>query len=298
MRHYCTLFDHNYLAKGVVLYESLLEHSSEPFKLHILAMDVSTFWLLQEMDLKHASIMPISAFGSILGLDALRATRSNAEWFWTCGSQLLSLMMRDDTREMSTYLDADICFFSDPKVIFEEIGSRSLGIVPHRFHERDRPRLAANGEFNVGVVVARHDAIGRACIDRWAAQVRERCSAEVGCGDQQYLDEWPSLYGAACCVIENIGVDLGPWSLGNFSINQMGESAFWRVAVNSTPLVCYHFHEYIHGKRLTDWPVREQDKAIYFHYIGENVVAEHRIEMAKKSIGEHRLKMQAEAERA
>ena len=42
------------------------------------------------------------------------------------------------------YLDSDLFFFDDPKIVFEEIGGRSIAIVPHRFSRENR-YLEVNG---------------------------------------------------------------------------------------------------------------------------------------------------------
>lgn len=274
MRHYCTLFDQAYLTKGLVLYESLLKHSSEPFSLNILAMDDATFRILCELQLKHAVICPTSPFEELENLQAIKAGRTYQEYCWTLASVFLNWEMHLAGSECWAYLDADLCFFSDPKVIFDEIGQRSIGITPHRFNETERLRLGENGKFNVGVVVARKTETGRKCIARWAAQCRERCSALEGCGDQKYLDEFIPTFGDEVCAIQSLGVNLGPWSIGNFAITQRDG----RVFVNEDALVCYHAHEFRDENFLTGWPLRPEDvELIYKPYVQEWLAAKERI---------------------
>jgi hypothetical protein len=254
-RNYCTLFDQRYMQKGLALYESLVKHSSEPFTLHVLAMDDATERILNELALPNMHVMTLAGFERAMNLDKIRERRSWAEYCWGCASNLMEYMLPWMDADGITYIDSDIMFFSDPKVIFYEVGARSIGITPHRFSPKEELRLGKNGKFNVGIVVARNGEAGRKCIARWAAQCRDRCSSEVGCGDQQYLDEWPSLYGAECCSIENPGVNLGPWSLDH-------------IDVSSIDLVAYHFHEFVDHKYMTGYALQQIHlDVIYWPYI-------------------------------
>lgn len=256
MRHYCTLFDMKYAPQGLALYESLVQHSSEPFKLWILALDQESLRILEALHLSHAEIACGSTFEWEAGLSDIRKSRTHQEWCWTLASQWCEYLIYRGLLEV-TYLDADTFFFSDPEPAFEEIGHRSIAITPHRLIP-SKKHLEVNGLFNVGFVHFRNTDVGRRCLERWAAQCRAKCSAADGCGDQLYLNAWPGLYGKECCVFENIGVNAGPWSLAN-----------WNVApgpyLDSTPLICYHAHELdLELGRLTNYELRPEDVALIY----------------------------------
>ncbi len=300
MRHYCTLFDSAYLAKGLALHESLLRHSSEPFTLHILACDVDTFWILAEMNLKNVELISLESFESVLKLEPVKESRSRTEYLWTLASCLMEYLL--PWHESITYLDADVFFFSDPKVIYEEIGTKSIGIVPHRFNEREARRLAINGQFNVGVVYARNGGAGLTCVKRWAAQCREWCFSrnESGkFGDQAYLDSWPKDYPGEVCIIENLGVNLGPWAIANYEVSewmtfdasdsagpvQCKHSVMVIGKENADHLVCYHFHEFQDPQYLTGWKLRYTDcQLIYGPYCYAWTEANRRIAATKAQL--------------
>lgn len=281
MRHYCSLADSKYLPQLLALYDSLKRHSSEVFWLHVLAMDEECYEILSEIDLESddktcgMSIAPVS----ILDVDAIRSTRTWQEFCWTMASQWTEARMPISKFgiESLTYLDADMFVTSDMKAMFDEIGDRSIGIVPHRFHSRDRKRLEPNGIFNVGVLTFKNNEVGRACLSKWARQCREWCFNRHEDGrfaDQAYLNYWPSDYPDEVCVMQNPGVNLGPWSIGNYSITKRGEDVF----VNHDKLVCYHFHEYKNEKQLTNWRLRPEDiEFIYRPYISALASARARI---------------------
>lgn len=270
-RHFATLFDSAYAHKGLALYHSLERHSTEPFMLHVLACDDDAFWLLAELNMPNIEIVSLPALEQVAKLQGIRATRTWTEYLWTLASVFMEYTLPGT--ESITYLDADLFFFSDPKAIFDEIGERSIGIVPHRFADKDRPRLAPNGEYNVGVLYAKNSEVGRRCITRWAEQCREWCYYRNEPGkfaDQKYLDDWPAFYGREVAIITNLGVNLGPWSIGNFRL-----AAFQgRVFVSDEhervdELVAYHYHEFRDREHLTRWPLRETDKQlVYEPYLG------------------------------
>ncbi len=269
-RNFCTLYDARYMAKGLAMYESLVKHSSEPFTLHVLCMDDQTERILTELALPNMHVMTLTGFERAMKLGEIRERRTWAEYCWGCASNLMEYMLPWMPDDGITYLDSDILFFSDPKVIFDEVGARSIGITPHRFSPKEELRLGKNGKFNVGIVVARNSETGRKCIARWAAQCREQCSAEVGCGDQQYLDLWPELYGYECCEIENLGVNLGPWSLDHLGVDVVGgiPVVFNQKLSVVDDLVAYHFHEFVDHKYLTGYALQQVHlDVIYWPYI-------------------------------
>lgn len=247
MRHYCTLFDSSqYMAQGLALYESLKRHSSVPFTLHILAMDDECFRVLMALKLENVQVFTLKSVEVVLCIEELSKTRTWAEYCWTMASNFMWLLQGIPDIESLTYLDADVLFFCDPEHVFKEIGTRSVGVIPHRFPP-ERKHQEVNGKFNVSWVTIANTQVGRECLRRWAEQCRQRCSAEVGCGDQLYLDEWPGLYGDECHVIENIGAGAAPWNIGQYRVvNYRGVTAVFnhKLSAGFPKLIFYHFHEW------------------------------------------------------
>lgn len=262
MRHYCTLFDSKYLPQGLALYESLLKHSSEPFIFHVLPLDenaTARLILIKMSNPKRYANLIVKAWEYFA---ALGADRTWQEYCWTCASQMSERILMDE--EEITYLDADLFFFSDPEPVFKEIGPRSIAITPHRLIP-SKKHLEVNGKYNVGFVHFKNSDNGQECLSVWAEAVRHKCSATEGCGDQKYLDDFLENYGDDVCEL-GIGVNVAPWNVANW---QLSHSRFFQApCVDGVPIVCYHFHEYIHGKRLTNYELREEDRdLIYAPYI-------------------------------
>ena len=61
MLTFCTLFDSNYLDKGLVLYDSM-KKVMEEFCLYILAMDERCYEILNDMKLKNVCLISLEEF--------------------------------------------------------------------------------------------------------------------------------------------------------------------------------------------------------------------------------------------
>jgi hypothetical protein len=263
MRYYCTLCDSTYLVRGLVLYESLLKHSREPFQFFVLAMDpdvVERLRSVQGLDTSPIRMVDLQGLEYFTGLGAIRQSRTWQEYCWSAASNLCDFLMGHHHLEGITYIDADMMFFSDPAPVFNEIGTRSIAVIPHRFIP-EKQYLSVNGQFNVSWVTFRDTPVGRECLSRWAKQCRTKCSLTDGCGDQKYLDEWPALYGDELCVIQNPGAGLAPWNLANYRITEGPQ-------VNGQPCVFYHYHETKANDDgtfyLTGYALRDEDRRIIY----------------------------------
>jgi hypothetical protein len=116
----------------------------------------------------------------------------------------------------------------------------SIAIHEHRFSLDRLEWLAKSGRFNVGVVAGVVGEEFTKCLQRWRSQVLNRCDvnqSEGRCGDQTYLNEWPSLY-PELSIMSGKGVGLAPWNLNNYQIS----SSNGRILVDQDELYFYHFH--------------------------------------------------------
>ena len=240
-KYVCTLFDSNYIHLGLALYDSLTTHFGE-FHLWILAMDEKCGQKLESLSLKNVTVLRLKDIQSDDVLQA-KSNRTWQEYCWTLSPVLPSYIL-DKNPEIDhiAYLDSDICFYSNPQPIYDEIGECSVMIIPHRFPERLK-HLEVNGVFNVQMMFFRRDSIGVECLKRWRSQCLEWCyyRLEDGkMGDQKYLDEWPSRYGDHLCVLECIQAGVALWNAEKYQIRQAGSE----ILVDGKPLIFYHFHQF------------------------------------------------------
>src|SRR5471030_2444387 len=131
--NFTTLFNINYLAKGIALYNSLLKNCSG-FHLYIFAFDDITYKILTERNLLNATIIPLNDFEDNLLL-VVKQHRSVAEYCWTCTPFGIKYCIEQFKLDHCTYIDADTFFYNDPTVLIGEMGDNSVLITPHNYHK-------------------------------------------------------------------------------------------------------------------------------------------------------------------
>jgi len=241
-KHYfCTLFDSNYLLKGVAMLQSLYRNCPGAH-VHVLCMDAQTQDILSKLDLPQITCIPLSMLEND-ELLAAKANRGLAEYCWTLSPCLpWYVLQHNPDIDFITYLDADLLFYSPVQPIFDEIGSHSIAIIEHRFTPRLLDR-EVNGRFCVEWVSIRRNAEGLACLSRWRDQCIEWCYyrlEEGRMGDQKYLDEWPDRY-SSCHILKHPGAGIAPW---NYDQYEFGKDPAGNITVQGVALIFYHFHQF------------------------------------------------------
>ena len=163
MRYFCTYFDTHYLTRGLALHQSLQEQAGE-FELVVLCMDETVEQTLRAKALPGVRLLPVAALiAAHPRLAAAQSDRTRLEFYFTCTPWLMRHLLPElPPGELLTYLDADLYFFGSPQPVYDEIGTASIAITPHRFPAA-LTRLDHRGKFNSGWVSLRHDATGLAC---------------------------------------------------------------------------------------------------------------------------------------
>jgi len=239
MRHYCTLFDRNYLPRGLALHRSLLRHGGE-FRLHVLCLDEATTETLGSLRLERVDLIPIAALEARdRELKAVRPVRKPAEFYFTCKPVLLAcLLERHPDAERITYLDSDLYFFSSAAAAEAELRANPVALSPHAFGPKSAFRIRY-GRFNAGWVSIDTSEEARRFVTWWRERCIEWCQLVVEderFGDQKYLDRVPELFPGT--ALAHRGVNAGPWSLDPDSV----EVARDQVTLGGKPLVVFHFH--------------------------------------------------------
>ncbi|OWY27291.1 hypothetical protein [Herbaspirillum robiniae] len=241
MRYFCTLFDANYLIKGLAMLRSLRQHCDQAI-VFVLCMDGQTRELLEKLDLPHVRCISLAEVETPDLLE-VKPGRNVAEYCWTLSPCLpWHVLQHHPEVDAITYLDADLYFYSSPQPIFDEIGDASVAIIEHRFPAQFK-HMEVRGRFCVEWVGFRRDDEGMACLKRWRDQCIEWCFYRLEdnrMGDQKYLDAWPRDFSSVH-IIEHLGAGVAPWNFGQYRFGQRGDGT---LTVNGDPLIFYHFHQF------------------------------------------------------
>lgn len=221
MLTFCTLFNTNYLDKGLVLYDSLRQHSSK-FSLYVLAMDDTCYKILT--DLNYPDLIPIklSDFEDKELLQA-KSNRTSGEYCWTCTPSLILYVLKKYQTSHCAYIDADLYFYSDPIVILKEMINRkaSVQITGHRFYDDEaEQRSRFVGKYCVEFNTFMNDPDSLGLLETWRNQCLDDCSADgdgIHFGDQKYMDNWIDNYSFAI-ETENLGAGVAPWNIAKYQL--------------------------------------------------------------------------------
>jgi len=244
MKHYyCTYFDRNYLVKALALFRSLEQHEKQNYVVFAVCLDEITRVILESLHLPHIELIPLHLIEkSDNALLSAKQNRTLIEYYWTLTPAVVThILERNPEIGMITYLDADVFFYSSPSPLFEEMSDNSILVHEHRFCPSLSSLEHGNGRFNVGLIVFRNDAVGRATIAWWRERCIEWCYLRIEdgkMGDQMYLNEWPERFGSVH-VLEHIGGGVAPWNHEQYAICTDGSGS---VTIDGFPLIFYHFH--------------------------------------------------------
>ncbi|MBY5763647.1 hypothetical protein HFO06_11160 [Rhizobium leguminosarum] len=236
---YFTVYDKNYAARGLTMLESLVGNCHGKPRTVVLALDDDAYRV--SLGKADAILRPED-----LGDDdfiAAKATRSHEEFCWTCAPVLSDYILRTSkSGSLIAYLDADLMFYADPKVLLDELGDyKNIIIHEHRFSPDRREWERTAGRFNVGFVGFRVSEEAGRCTARWRQQVLDLCVKDPDrglCGDQGYLNEWPDLY-PGLRIMQNIGGGVAPWNVTTYKVSGLRR----RPMVDGVGVVFFHFHQ-------------------------------------------------------
>ncbi len=273
MKYYVTLFDSNYLTRGLVMYHSLLKYAGD-FHLWIICFDDLVYQILITLNLQNITVVSLSQF-ELQDQDLLKIkpTRTRKEYCWTCTPfTLLYVLNTADYVDTITYLDADLMFFYNPEPIFQEVGNKSILLTEHRYLP-EYDKCKTSGIYNVQFMMFRRNQAGLNALNWWRDRCFEWCFDRFEDNkfcDQKYLDDWLNRF-TDVHILQHLGAGLAPWNAAKYNITKQDN----QVYINEEyPLIFYHFHVLKlypwQISYLTNYPLTDQmSDWIYKPYLTE-----------------------------
>lgn len=247
MLNFVTLFDKNYMSRGIVLYNSLKEHCKQDFTFYVLAMDEVTEKYLKSLNNVNLFVITVADIKKMYPvLIKLEKERTRGEFSWTLSSFSIQYCLRQFSLDSCTYVDSDICFYNDPQILLDEVDDKSVMITEHNYTP-EYDQSATSGKFCVQFMYFKNNDDGNKVLEYWRSKCEEWCynRMEDGkFGDQKYLDDWESRFEGIVYNCRNIGCGVAPWNVQKYEIiDDKGiiniQSKITKI---SRPLIFYHFH--------------------------------------------------------
>jgi hypothetical protein len=244
MINFCTLFDSNYLARGLALHASL-QSVCPSFHLYVVAFDDAAYTYLSGAGLPHLTPIALGEFEDP-ALLAVKPDRGVGEYCWTCTPSVILYCIRKYGLPNCTYLDADMIFYHDPQILLDERGDRSVIISEHRYSDEYAKAGLESGIYCVQFMYFANDEDGMTALVWWRERCLEWCydRLEDGkFGDQKYLDDWTRRFRGVH-VMQHPGGGLAPWNLQQYTFKTRENKLFVQTLRDGReyPAVFFHFH--------------------------------------------------------
>lgn len=272
--NFCTLFNKNYLTRGLVTHKTLMEAEPNAY-LYIFAFDDETFNILEELKLERTRIVSLREFEDN-ELLKIKPSRSFVEYCWTCTPSVILFAIEKFNLDSCTYIDSDMYFLNSPKIIIDEIPKNASILLTEHRYTKAYDATAVSGRFCVQFMTFKNTITGIEALRWWRDQCIEWCyfiAKDGKLGDQGYIQDWETRFEGVH-VMQNLGGGLAPWNIQQYDIIVENKSLmFVEKETNKKFLpIFYHFH-YLRFYSNTEivlsgYPLSHMDKVfIYYPYV-------------------------------
>lgn len=243
MLNFCTLFDSNYLTRGLALHASLAQ-VCKSFHLYVIAFNDDCYNYLKNANLPNLTPVSLKQFEDP-ELLKVKPTRSAAEYCWTCTPSIILYCLKTFQLPSCTYLDADMFFYDDPKILLDEMGEKSILISEHRY-TKDYDVSSTHGIYCVQFMCFKNDQSGTEALHWWRQRCLEWCYSylEDGkFGDQKYLDDWLTRFKGVH-VLQHPGGGIAPWNVQQYHFKKLENQVIIidKKTGKENRLTFFHFH--------------------------------------------------------
>jgi len=291
---YCTLFNIDYVDKGIALYKSIRKHNKSSI-LYILALDQYTIDILKEENLFKTVLISLSEIEKeYIYLNELKKTRSFAEYCWTLTPHIIEYIFNNYNVKSNTYLDADLWFFQDPDLLNIEMIHNQCHtlITEHAFPDDNKKSLneELHGKYCVQFNTFTNTAQSLALLKMWKQDVINDCEYNKRrrkAGDQKYLEKFTQK-SKNVYIPKDIGVGVAPWNIKKYNLIY-AESEHIMISYNNkqSEILFYHYQniKYLTKKIINIGAGKAEKKlkmAIYYNYLKELDIIRNRL--LKKNI--------------
>ncbi len=236
----------NYLPKARVLAESL--QSAEPgARLTLCLNDAVPAWLdLAAEPFEHVWLPEDLGYGR-----GWVFQHNVMELCTAVKGRALLRLIEEAEADLILYLDPDVLVCNPLAAIAGYLGDAAIGLVPHILAPEETERgvelheisVASHGVYNLGHLVLRPDARGRAFARWWAARLDRHCFDDRARGlftDQRWVDLAPAIFEGVA-ILKQPGLDVASWNLSHRALRQTLPGDLSSFTVDGQPLLTYHF---------------------------------------------------------
>lgn len=251
--YFTTLFNSTYLCKGLAMCDSL-DNVCSDYCIYIFAYDEVSYKFLLSKKNKNAIILSLEKLEEYFPeLLHIKSERSFAEYCWTTTSYTILYCLENFKINHCTYIDADLYFFSNPIILFEELKHGDVLITKHRYTTQ-YDQSKTSGIYCVQFMTFKQNDNSLSVLKWWKNKCYQWCynKYEDGkFGDQKYLDDWPERFNNIV-ILKNLGGGVAPWNVQQYNVLYKKNVVY---AINKKSgekfdIVFYHFHYFRYTKLL------------------------------------------------
>jgi hypothetical protein len=246
---FCMILSKTRLYQGLALLASLKKVMGDEYYIFIHCIDEQSYTLLKKLKWKNSKLIHETKLAR--GIVLLKYERKVHEYCWTLKPVICEYVLQNYTYvKRLTYLDTDLYFWGDPRVIFKNQPDCSVLLsieekYSPRANQSAQRRSRITGLYNSGFISFRQDKIGLQGVRWWKEKCLESCkiAPEEGIfGDQKYLDELPDLFPSVCSITTP-GANIGPWNELKYQFSNVDGT----ILIDDQVLIFHHFS----GLRVT-----------------------------------------------